>query len=386
LTQRHAEIAGGGTGGLGIGLMLARKGWSVRIHERSPVIREIGAAISLRNNSISVLERCEAFDRLRPEGSLLSREQHFDRRGRLLQERVTTGQRTIILPRQILVEGLAAAAREAGAEIVLSSTIVSADASGALIDATGRRFGADLAIAADGLHSKIRAALGLQATVRELGTRINRFLVPTQEFTTADTKVEHWSGERRVGILPAGPGRSLIYTVMSARDQAACRLPIDVGNWTRAYPMLEPVFKLLAQQDTTQFSYPLVRCRSWHCGRVALIGDAAHAMPPTLGQGAGLTLMNGYALSELVSGSFDVATALSMWETAVREITDATQRWSLRYDRITGNLPRGLGALRPHVIWTIGRFKPLYERMRVADLGLPLIEQKIREAYGPTAT
>src|SRR5438067_800324 len=99
--QRHAEIAGGGIGGLGVGLMLARKGWSVRIHERSPAIREIGAAISLRNNSISVLERCDAFDRLRPEGSLLSREQHFDRRGRLLQERVTTGQRTIILPRQI---------------------------------------------------------------------------------------------------------------------------------------------------------------------------------------------------------------------------------------------------------------------------------------------
>jgi 2-polyprenyl-6-methoxyphenol hydroxylase-like FAD-dependent oxidoreductase len=386
LKQQHAEIAGGGIGGLGVGLMLARKGWSVRIHERSPAIREVGAAISLRNNSISVLERCGAFERLRPEGSLLSREQHFDRRGRLLQKRVTTGQRTIILPRQILVEGLAAAAREAGAEIVLSSTIVSADPAGALIDATGRRFGADLAIAADGLHSKIRASLGLDATVRELETRINRFLVPTQEFTTPDTKSEHWSGDRRVGLLPAGPGRSLIYTVMSARDQAACRLPLDVGNWTRAYPMLEPVFKLLAGQDTIQFSYPLVRCRIWHRGRAALIGDAAHAMPPTLGQGAGLTLMNSYALSELVSGASDVASAVSTWEAAVREISDATLRWSMRYDRITGNVPLGLGALRPHMIWAIGRFKPLYERMRVADLGLPLIEQKIEEARAPRMT
>ncbi|MBV9493102.1 MAG: FAD-dependent monooxygenase [Acidobacteria bacterium] len=385
MNERHAEIAGGGIGGLGLGLMLARKGWSVRIHERSPTIREVGAAISLRNNSISVLERCGAFEQLRAEGSFLLRERHFDKRGNLLQERATTGQRTMVLPRQSLVEGLAASARQAGVEIKLSSVVVSADPAGALIDDAGVRYPADLAVAADGLHSKIRTELGLRETIRELTTRINRYLVPTQEFTTPETKDEHWSGDRRVGFLPAGKGRSLIYTTMASGDGPACRLPLDVGNWTEAYPTLEPVFRLLRQQDTIQFSYPFVRCTGWHRGRVALIGDAAHAMPPTLGQGAGLTLMNSYALAELVSGSSDVATALRSWETAVREITEATQRWSLRYDRITGSLPRALNALRPHVIRTIGRFKPLYDSMRVADLGLPLIEQRVREASAARA-
>lgn len=385
MAKRHAEIAGGGIGGLGLGLMLAKKGWSVRIHERSPAIREIGAAISLRNNSISVLEHCGAFDQLREEGSFLLRERHFDKRGNLLQERNTTGQRTLVLPRQSLVEALAAAARQAGVEIKLSSSIVSAEPSGALIDAAGIRYPADLAVAADGLHSKIRTELGLRETIRELSTRINRFLVPTLEFTTPGTKDEHWSGDRRVGILPAGKGRSLIYTTMASGDGPACRLPIDVRNWTAEYPTLEPIFRLLQQQDTIQFSYPFVRCVGWHRGRVALIGDAAHAMPPTLGQGAGLTLMNSYALAELVTGTLDVETALSAWETAVREITEATQRWSLRYDRITSSLPRAFSALRPHVIRTIGRFKPLYDSMRVADLGLPLIEQRVRDVRGVRA-
>src|SRR5262245_64107125 len=97
--KRHAEIAGGGIGGLGLGMMLARNGWSVRIHERSPVIREIGAGISLRNNCITVLERYDVFSRFEPHGTLIKQEQHYDGQGRLLQKRDLTGQRTLVLPR-----------------------------------------------------------------------------------------------------------------------------------------------------------------------------------------------------------------------------------------------------------------------------------------------
>ena len=98
---RHAEIAGAGIGGLGLGIMLARHGWSVRVHERSPAIREIGSGISLRNNCIEVLEHYGIFPRLEPHGTMLRLERHFDWRGRFVQQRSFTGHhRTLVLPRQ----------------------------------------------------------------------------------------------------------------------------------------------------------------------------------------------------------------------------------------------------------------------------------------------
>lgn len=54
--MKHVEIAGGGIAGLSLAMMLARSGWSVRVHERSAETRESGAGIYLRNNSLKVLE------------------------------------------------------------------------------------------------------------------------------------------------------------------------------------------------------------------------------------------------------------------------------------------------------------------------------------------
>ena len=70
---RHAEIAGGGIAGLNAGIVLSRLGWSVRVHERAPEIRESGAGIFLRKNSIDVLEAIGAFADLAPQGVKISK-------------------------------------------------------------------------------------------------------------------------------------------------------------------------------------------------------------------------------------------------------------------------------------------------------------------------
>src|ERR1700687_2483389 len=89
--KRHAEIAGGGIAGLSSAIMLARQGWTVRVHERSPEIREVGAGIQLKNNAIEVLEEIGIFDRIAPHGYRLERARHRDPDGRLMQERVLAG-------------------------------------------------------------------------------------------------------------------------------------------------------------------------------------------------------------------------------------------------------------------------------------------------------
>jgi 2-polyprenyl-6-methoxyphenol hydroxylase-like FAD-dependent oxidoreductase len=371
--QRHAEIAGGGIGGLGLGMMLARHGWSVRVHERSTEIREIGAGIYVKNNSIRVLEHYGVYPKLQPHGTQLQYARIRDAAGRVMQQRALTGHhRVMVLPRQSLVDVLAASAAEAGVEIVTASHIVGCDPKGALVNEKGRRLSGDLVVAADGVRSKVRDSLNVDASFRELGTLINRYLVPTRSFTKEAVTTEHWSGQRRIGITPSGAEHSYAYVVMPRDDAGARRLPLDIKDWGKSHPTLKEELAIFEKSESTQYPYGLVECPKWSVGRVAIIGDAAHGLPPTLGQGAGLTLMNSHALAEILSEASDVEQALAEWERVVRFISDATQRWAVRYDRFTRQWPESLRALRPVIIWAFGNFPFLNERMRIADKGLDL--------------
>src|SRR5262245_7118334 len=368
----HVEIAGAGVGGLSSAIMLARHGWTVRVHERSATIREVGAGIQIKNNAIEVLEQIGIFDRLAPHGFKLERARHRDVNGHLLQERVLKGRsRVRVFLRQPLIEMLSAAAQEMGVEIVTNSRAVGADPAGELLLENGRRLRADLVIAADGAQSKLRKSLGVGDSYRVLPTVVNRSLVPTREITPEPVTTEHWSGRYRIGIMPCGDNMSFVFQVCPEWDRSAVVLPIDVDVWSRAFPRLRREIELLSQTSAIQHNFSIVHCPRWHKGRVAIVGDAAHAMPPTLGQGAGLTLMNAYALAVALDFNRTVDETLPAWEAAVRFVTDRTQRWAMRYDFLTRQWPEPLWFLRAAIIWAF-RHPALNRRMRIADQGLRL--------------
>jgi 2-polyprenyl-6-methoxyphenol hydroxylase-like FAD-dependent oxidoreductase len=369
--KRRAEIAGGGIGGLAMATLLARDGWQVRVHERHESIREIGAGIYIKNNSIEVLEHIGAFDSMRREGTELERAQIRFADGSVRQQRALKGlSRVHVFPRQTVVEALRDSAAAAGAEIRTGSTVVRATPEGQLETTTGERLDADLVIAADGVHSAVRHSLGIRSCFRLLPTIIDRFLVPSREFTREPMTVEHWSGNRRIGVTPSGPGHTYVYMVAPERDDAAKRLPLDVADWSGRFPKLGGLLELLGRSEATQFNYGLVDCAHWSRGRVAILGDAAHGLPPTLGQGAGLTLINAYALAHFLREGADVQQALARWEREVRFISDRTQAWSCRYDWFTRQWPTRLDVMRPLVTWAFGHIRTLDQRMRIADQGL----------------
>jgi 2-polyprenyl-6-methoxyphenol hydroxylase-like FAD-dependent oxidoreductase len=247
-----------------------------------------------------------------------------------------------------------------------------------LFDADGKRFAADLVVAADGFRSKVRDSLSIGARSRELGTLINRYLVRTRSFTQEAVTTEHWSGSRRIGITPSGAEHSYAYVVMPRADAAGSAVPLDVADWRRSHPSLKRELEIFAESEVTQYPYILVDCPRWSVGHVAIIGDAAHGLPPTLGQGAGLTLMNSHALAQIVSEAPNVAQGLERWERTVRFVSDATQRWAVRYDRFTRQWPQSLEVVRPAIVWAFGHFRFLNERMRIADKGLDLTPAQIK--------
>ncbi len=371
--MKTAEIAGGGIGGLAMATLLARDGWRVRVHERGEQIREIGAGIYIKNNSIEVLDRLGVFERMRPHGTELGHAEIRFPDGSLRQRRELAGaSRVHVFPRQVLIEALRDAALQAGVTVVTGATVLRGAADGTLSLADGATHRADLVVAADGVNSAVRNALPIRSHFRVLPTIIDRFLVDSREFTAEPKTVEHWSGNRRIGVTPSGPGQTYVYMVAPERDAVARQLPLAVDDWAARFPTIRGLLELLGRSPSTQYNYGVVACEKWSVGRVAILGDAAHGLPPTLGQGAGLTLINAYALAHFLREQADVAAALRTWEQRVRFISDQTQAWSCRYDWFSRQWPTKLDVVRPLVTWAFGHIKTLNARMRVADRGLRL--------------
>jgi 2-polyprenyl-6-methoxyphenol hydroxylase-like FAD-dependent oxidoreductase len=274
--------------------------------------------------------------------------------------------------RQTLIEVLRDAAERAGVEIVTGSTAIAADPTGELLLEGGQRLRADLVIAADGVRSKVRDSLGVGGSYKCLPTIVNRYLVPSREITPDPVTREHWSNRCRIGITPCGNDLTYIYQVCPEWDKAAMALPSNVAFWSGAFPRLRREIEILSQTEASQHNCSIVRCPSWQKGSVAVIGDAAHGLPPTLGQGVGLTLMNARALAVVLARSRTVAEALPAWEAAMRFISDRTQRWAMRYDFFTRQWPTPLWFVRPAIIWAFRSLPALNRRMRIADQGLGL--------------
>ena len=146
--------------------------------------------------------------------------------------------------------------------------------------------------------------------------------------TDGATTVEYWSGSRRVLYTPCSETEVYIALTMLDSDEAAKEIPVDRDAWKRWFPHLEPLIgRIRAAGRYDRFEY--IRLKRWSAGKVAIIGDAAHAIPPNIGQGGGCAMMNALSLAVYLDREHDTAAALDTWENNERAITDHTQRVSL---------------------------------------------------------
>jgi 2-polyprenyl-6-methoxyphenol hydroxylase-like FAD-dependent oxidoreductase len=228
---------------------------------------------------------------------------------------------------------------------------------------------ADLVVAADGVNSIARRGLGLDRPVTASRSGAVRLLVPRSTFEAEDIVREFWSGPLRVGVCPCAQNNVFVYFIAPLSDHPGTRVPIEREYWARHFPKLESegLFQRAENAGGAHHAYPGVSARSWFRGRVALAGDAAHALPPTLGQGAGLALTNTLLLQHYVAAGSSIEEALSTWEREWRWVSDRTQTWSRHYDWITSEWPSGAYILRDLMIWAIGKSAAFNSYMRVAD-------------------
>ncbi|MGE0714914.1 MAG: FAD-dependent oxidoreductase [Alphaproteobacteria bacterium] len=328
---RHAEIAGAGFAGLAAATALRQRGLTVRVHEADRELRAFGAGIFIWTNGLRVLNALGAYRDVR-DGAFAAPAYETRTDGECKAFEPINGPnryRLLTMTRQHLHGAMVKAARAAGAELVTSSEAVGATPEGELLLADGSRLAADLVIGADGVRSKVRDSLGIPQERKKYQDGIIRVLTDRTGLKGGewDHVIDFWCHRpRTLRILYTPSGENDLYMAMMAplADKEASAVPVDPAPWLECFPQLAPALTRLGDRGRYDV-YETTKLPTWSAGRVAIVGDSAHAMPPTLAQGAGCAMMNALGLAVALDETDDVEEALALWERRERPLTDHTQ-------------------------------------------------------------
>ncbi|MFT4116128.1 FAD-dependent oxidoreductase [Bradyrhizobium sp.] len=330
-----AEIVGGGIAGLVASIQLARHGWSVRLHERSDELRAGGNGLPIFENGLRILSALGLDEAIRTRGHQLNKWIIRLSSGQTTKEYepfAATGGRIVMFQRQALVDPLAEAAVKAGVRIELGAKVVRAEREGVLHLEGGRRIDADLVVGADGINSIVRRSVAGTLPLGKHRKGAIRLLIPIHDgdFPDGNDRVAaeyNDEGGRRIGLLPCSSRTMYMILVALLSDSEALKMPIDPDVWKATFPTLGRFIDRVGTAGHYD-EYHSIFPPTWHFGKCALIGDAAHGMTPALGQGANSAMMTAYSLgaSDLTTGS--LSDALTAWEDKIRPLVHFTQKFA----------------------------------------------------------
>ncbi|MFL9655510.1 FAD-dependent oxidoreductase [Streptomyces sp. PB17] len=322
---RKVLVIGGGAAGCAVTVLLRRAGLTVDLVEaKDDWNATAGSGITLQGNALRVLRELGVWERVEASGFGFGSVGITAPDGTVLhtQDDLRTGgddlPATVGMQRPQLQRILIDAVRDGGATVRLGTTaeIRVQDADGVsvrLSDGTDARY--DLVVAADGLGSATRRAIGITDEPKPTGMAIWRVAAPRPAGVTR-TDLAYGGPAYIAGYCPTGETTLYAYVVEASRDRAA--LPPEsyaeeMRRLARAYggfwPEITARITDPAKVNYTWFDRMLVE-GSWHRGRVVLVGDAAHCCPPTLAQGAALSLEDAWVLAQLLTGTDDWDDAL----------------------------------------------------------------------------
>lgn len=313
-----ALIAGAGIGGLASAIALSLRGWQVAVFEQAPKLREIGAGLQISPNGWRVLEALGVSDALQatlfePEAIEMRIGKSGARVFRLpLRDyaRQRWGAPYVHIHRADLVAALEQRLCALQGDAILTGQLVNSyrqDAGTAtLIMADGTTHQGDILIGADGLHSTIRTRMLGADSPRYTGNVAWRAVVPMAELGTHAPPPTAcvWVGHKRHAVttrLRAGTLANFVGMVETR--QPAPESWRAKGSREEAHAAFDgwaPEIHTLIEKAEVLHRWALfdrAALPCWHEGRVALMGDAAHPMLPSMAQGAVQALEDAWLLA-----------------------------------------------------------------------------------------
>jgi 2-polyprenyl-6-methoxyphenol hydroxylase-like FAD-dependent oxidoreductase len=328
-------VVGGGIAGMSAAIGLRQAGHEVVVLERAARIDPVGAGITLFANAMRALDRLGVRAAVAARGAAATRSAILTWEGRELT-RVPPDllEGTIALHRADLQTELAAAAGEVrlGVEV---AAVEQGDDAVVAVAADGREERGDLLVGADGLSSVVRRAIA-DAPIRYAGYTAWRGVstVPVEP----GRLTESWGVGERFGLVDIGRGRTYWFATKNApaggSDEPQERKAEIVRRFSGWH---EPIAAIVEAADESAILrndvFDLEPLPRWSDGRVVLVGDAAHATTPGVGQGAAQAIEDAVVLVDRLGGSGDLTAALAEYEAIRRPRADAVLKMSRRADK-----------------------------------------------------
>ena len=347
MSVSSALVVGGGITGSVLSLALASRGVRVDLVEISPVWHGVGHGITVQGNALAALAKVDVLDEILKRGVPFDQLRMRQADGSLIAEVPTprTGgpglPATLGALRSDLQAVLCERVYAAGVNVRLGLTVraLAQDARQAYAefsDGTAGRY--DLVVGADGIRSAVRALLGITTVPQPTGMSIWR--VVADRPAEMDCAEVYYGGPRyKAGYSPISAGQCYAYildtdgTLRDFGDQPAWELMYKRsagygGTWGTIRETIGPD----SDVSHTRIEWLLVD-DPWYRGRIIVIGDAAHACPPLIAQGAAMCAEDAVVLAEIVTGDRPLEVALPAFMSRRMPRVEVVVRNSMRLVR-----------------------------------------------------
>lgn len=313
-TRRVLIVGGGITGGV-LALALRQRDVEVVLVDLRTELGGVGHGITLQGNALKAFRSVGIYDRLAERGFPFSKLRLRSADGHVIAEIPTPPMGGPDLPgtmgavRGDIADILAEEVVAAGVDVRLGTTLTGIDDHGDAVTVTlsdGSTETVDLLVGADGIRSKVRSMIGIEDQPRPVGMGIWR--------TVAKRPVEMDCSEMYYG----GPKYKAGYTPIS---EDLCYAFLLEENLDRSFVGEHANGKLLKEHgqgyggvwgqvrdslaDDAVVNYQWIETvcveDPWHRGRTIIIGDAAHACPPLIAQGAAMCAEDAVVLAEMLT-------------------------------------------------------------------------------------
>lgn len=350
-------ILGGGIAGLTAAIALNRIGIKALVYEAAPAIRAVGAGLVLAANAIKAFKKLGIDQAVMAEGRLLDAFSIRDEKGRIITQTDSLasaekyGADNFTIHRANLHRVLMTFL---GPEAVQTNKCCihfeSRQDKILLAFSDGSSATADFLIAADGIHSAVRKKLQPGARVRYAGYTCWRAVIESPSGDWNQT-TETWGPQGRFGIAPLAQNQLYWFACMQAKPNDARLQHFTVQDLLSRFGSYhDPIPDLLRRTQNEDLIWndiadlaPLPR---YAFGNILLIGDAAHATTPNMGQGACQAIEDAVILADEIEQGASLPAAFRAFEMRRR----ARTHYVVRQSRLLGNIAqvqnKYVGALR----------------------------------------
>jgi 2-polyprenyl-6-methoxyphenol hydroxylase-like FAD-dependent oxidoreductase len=327
-TDKKFAIVGGGIGGLTLAIAMQRKGFQVTVYESTPKFKPLGAGLGLAANAVKAFLEIGIADEVLAVGKVMKMFRIADDSGKTIAETNSEEMsrrfgtvNNFTIHRADLHRVLLSQLEPETVVLDKNCVDVDQDVNGVALHFTdGTKAYADYLIACDGIHSPIRRKLLPGSSPRYAGYTCWRAVidkVPTDfDFNHAS---ESWGVGCRFGIVPLSGSRIYWYACVNATQNdpvmRSFRIPELLTYFSGFHSPVSEILKLTRNEDLLWGDImdlkPIAR---FAFDKIVLMGDAAHATTPNMGQGACLAIEDSAVLANCIEDYETVEEAFKQFE------------------------------------------------------------------------